>query len=203
LQIGSGESHSKIIMNRLLASFLRSFPDLEYDVATQNSTEILKGVESGELDCGIVSGTIPDNIDKELICRDNIFLYAYHKHPLVATGASLKDLNYPICMREKGSSVRLFVEQFLSEKNIRLQNIKQTGKNDELTDHLCQTQNALQFISDFYYRHSQWSNEYVKIQCDELDISIPIYFITRKNFPFVKLKKHMRGITFQDEILAP
>ncbi|WP_158990288.1 LysR family transcriptional regulator [Mucilaginibacter sp. L196] len=203
LQIGSGGSHSKIIMNKLLEFFERSFPKLEYDVVTNNSAEILNLVEKGELDCGIVSGIVPDHVDKELIYNDNISLYAYHKHPLASATVSLKDITYPICLREKGSSTRFYVEQFLFENHIQLQNTKQTGKNDELTDHLCKTQDALQFISDFYYRNSNWNKEYVKIQCSEVLIPISVYFITRKNFPFLKLRKHMRSGAFQEEFLAP
>jgi len=203
LQIGSGGSHSKIIMNGLLTSFLQSFPKLEYEVITNNTAEILRAVERGELDCGIVSGIVPENVDQELIYQDNISLYACRRHPLASSIVSLKGFGYPVCLREKGSSTRLYVEEFLAEKDIRLQNVKQTGKNDELTDHLCKTQDALQFISDFYYRHSTWHKEYVKVQCPEIHIPISVYFISRKNFPFLKLKKHVRSIAFQEEILAP
>ncbi len=202
LKIGSGGSHSKLIMNRLLSSFLNLLPQLEYEVVTNNSAEILRAVDSGELDCGIVSGLIPKHVNKQLIYQDNISLYAFNKHPLVGGTVSLSGINFPICLREKGSSTRFYVEQFLSEKAINLPNSRQTGKNDELIDHLCKTQHALQFLSDFYYLNSHWSKEYVNIQCDDLPIPIPIYFITRKNFPFAKLKKHIKSISFQDEILA-
>ena len=84
----------------------------------------------------------------------------------------------------------------MAEQNIQLKNTKQTGKNDELTDHLCKTQNALHFISDFYYRNSGWSNDYIKVHCDEVVIPISVYFITRKNFPFPKLKKHVDCLSF-------
>ncbi|WP_121196581.1 LysR family transcriptional regulator substrate-binding protein [Mucilaginibacter gracilis] len=82
LQIGSGASHSKIVMNRLLASLTASFPGLEYDVITNNSAEIIKSIEEGQLDCGIVSATVPESIDRQLIYQDKISLYAYHRHPL-------------------------------------------------------------------------------------------------------------------------
>jgi DNA-binding transcriptional LysR family regulator len=200
LQIGSGGSHSKLIMNKLLVSFLKSFPDLVYDVVTNNSAEILRAVENGELDCGIVSGVVPDRINKEKIYQDYISLYAFHTHPLAGIEMSLKDINYPVCLREKGSSTRSYVEQLLAEQDINLQNYKQTGKNDELTDHLCKTENAMQFLSDFYYRNSHWNKEYVKVKCKDVDMPISVYFITRKNFPFAKLKKHVRTAAFQDEI---
>ncbi|WP_158799712.1 LysR family transcriptional regulator [Pedobacter sp. L105] len=202
LKIGSGGSHTKIIMNRILESFLKLFPEIEYEVITNNSSEILRAVESGELDCGIVSGLIPDRVNKELIYKDNISLYAYHKHTLVGADVSLSAINYPVCLREKGSSTRFYVEQFLGEQEISLQNSRQTGKNDELTDHLCKTQGALQFLSDFYYLNSNWNKEYVKIKCRDLHIPIPVYFISRKNFQFTKLKKHIRSTSWQDEILA-
>lgn len=202
LQIGSGGSHTKILMNRLLTFFQLSYPKLEYEVITNNSTEILERVEKGELDCGIVSGTVPEQIDKELIFEDNISLYAHRNHPLALASLALKDLNYPVCVRENGSATRLYVEEFLSSRQIQLPQIKQTGKNDELTEHLCQTQNALQFLSDFYYQNSHWNKDFVKIQCSEVVIPIPVYFITRSNFPFVKLKRLLRNGDFQEEILA-
>ena len=202
LKIGSGSSHTKIIMNRMLESFMKYFPDLEYEVVAINSAEILRAVEGGELDCGIVSGLVPDQVNKVSIYKDNISLYAYHKHPLAVKEVSLSAINYPFCLREKGSSTRFYVEHFLAEQEIQLLSSIQTGKNDELTDHLCKTQNALQFLSDFYYLNSHWNKEYVKIKCIDLHIPIPVYFITRKNFPFTKLKKRISSISWQDEILA-
>jgi len=202
LQIGSGGSHSKIIMNRLLVSLSQAFPDLEYDVITNNSAEILKLVEAGQLDCGIISGVVPEDMDKQLIYRDNISLYAYRQHPSMSTVIHLQDIAYPICLREKGSSTRFYIEQFLNEQHITLKQIKQTGKNDELTDHLCKTENAMLFMSDFYYNNSHWKNDYVKIQCNEVVIPIPVYFVTKKNFPFPKLKKHLGHLSLQEEILA-
>jgi len=202
LQIGSGGSHTKIILNRILRSFPKNFPTLEYEVVAINSSEIIRAVESGELDCGIVSGVVPEHINKDLIYEDKISLYGYHLHPLATASVSIKEINYPICLREKGSSTRVYVEQFLTKNNINLLNSKQTGKNDELTDHLCKTKDALQFLSEFYYRNSYWNKEYVKIQCNDLEVPIPVYFITRKNFPLIKLKKHIRSTRFQDDILA-
>lgn len=202
VKFGSGGSHTKIITTRLLAFILPSFPNLEFEVTANNSAEVLKAVENGELDCGIVSGILPENLDKHFIFEDKISLYAFREHPLVGTPALLKELNFPICFREKGSSTRTSVEHFLSEQQIQLQQIKQTGKNDELTDHLCRTQNAMQFLSDFYYQKSHWKNEYVKIACQELLITIPVFFVTRKKFPFTKLKTYIQQLPFQQEILA-
>jgi DNA-binding transcriptional LysR family regulator len=202
LKIGSGGSHTKIIMNRVLQSFLQYLPDLQYEVTTNNSEEILRAVENGELDCGIVSGLVPEHVNKELIYQDSLSLYAYHQHPLIHESLSLRDVEYPICLREKGSSTRFYVEQFLAEQGIQLQNSRQTGKNDELTDHFCKTQGAMQFLSDFYYQNSHWKTEYLKINCNDLVVSIPVYFIIKKNFPFAKLKKYVRSVKFQDDTLA-
>ena len=202
VKFGSGGSHTKIITKKLLAFILPSFPDLEFEVITNNSTEVSKAVENGELDCGIVSGIMPENLDKQFIFQDHISLYVYREHPLVGMSVSLKDIGFPICFREKGSSTRSSVEHFLSEHHIKPQQIKQTGKNDELTDHLCKTQNAMQFMSDYYYHNSHWKNEYVKVACRELLIDMPVFFITKKGFPFTRLKKHIQELQFQQEILA-
>jgi DNA-binding transcriptional LysR family regulator len=192
LQIGSGGSHSKIVMNRLLASLTAAYPGLEYDVITNNSAEISKSIEEGQLDCGIVSGAVPESIDKQLIYHDKISLYAHNGHPLASKVISLQDITYPVCLREKGSSTRVYIEQFLKEHPVKQIQLRQTGKNDELTDHLCKTENAMLLMSDFYYANSHWRNEYVKIQCIEIDISIPIYFVVKKNFPFPEIKSTFR-----------
>ena len=202
LQIGSGGSHSKIIMNQLLELILRSSPDFGYEVTTSNSVQILNLVERGELDCGVVSGTIPEHVESVLLYVDNISLYAHYTHPLAATTVSLTDLKYPVCLREKGSSTRSYVERFLSEQHIGLSNTRQTGKNEELTDHLCQTQHALQFMSDYYFKNSHWNKEYVKIVCNELVIPVAIYFITRKNFTSEAITNLIGSRKFQDEFLT-
>ncbi|MBL4675438.1 MAG: LysR family transcriptional regulator [Mucilaginibacter sp.] len=202
LRMGSGGSHSKIILNQLLTYWLLSVPALEYEVTTSNSFEVLAQVDKGELDCGVVSGKVPDDVNSILLFKDTISLYGHRTHPLADANLSLNELIYPICLREKGSSTRKYLEDFILENNIKFMRTLQTGKNEELTDHVCQSDDALQFMSDYYYKHSHWKDNYMKIQCNEVAIPISIYFITRKGFPFDELTQLTENYTFQEEILA-
>lgn len=202
VRFGSGGSHTKILTSKLLTLVMPAFPDINFEVIANNSGGAINAIVAGELDCGIVSGELPDNLDRYFIFEDQISLYAHQDNPLVKSGISLKEINYPICFREKGSSTRTAVEKFLDQQHINLPVVKQTSNNDGLTDHLCKKQNAMLFLPEFYYHNSNWKNEYVKIDCVELPIPIPVFFVTGKNFPFKRLKKFIQQIPFQKEILA-
>lgn len=202
IRFGSGGSHTKILTTQLLALVIPAFPDIDFEVIANNSGETVNAIVAGELDCGIVSGDLPDNLDRHFIFEDQISLYAHKDHPINKSETALKEISYPICFREKGSSTRTAVEKFLFQQNIVLPQVKQTSSNDELTDHLCKTQNAMLFLPDFFYHNSKWKNEYVKIACPELPVPIPVYFVTGKNFPYKRLKKFIQQIPFQQEILA-
>lgn len=202
VRFGSGGSHTKIITSKLLPLVIEAFPDINFEVKANNSGEAVNAIVAGELDCGIVSGELPPDLDRYFIFEDQISLYAHRDNPLVKSNISLKEIVYPICFREKGSSTRTAVEQFLSQHHINLPKVKQTSNNDELTDHLCKTQDAMLFLPDFYYHNSKWKNEYVKIDCPELPISIPVFFVTGKNFPFKRIKKFIEQVSFQKDILS-
>ncbi|AYL94951.1 LysR family transcriptional regulator [Mucilaginibacter celer] len=202
IRFGSGGSHTKIVTGRLLPLVIQAFPDINFEVKANNSGEAVNAIVAGELDCGIVSGELPDSLDRHFIFDDQISLYAHRDNPLVKSSVSLNEISYPICLREKGSSTRTAVEKFLDQQHISLPVVKQTSNNDELTHHLCKTQHAMLFLPDFYYHNSHWKNEYVKIDCMELPIPIPVYFVTGKGFVFKRLKKFIQQIPFQQEILA-
>ena len=202
VRFGSGGSHTKIITTRLLPLVIQAFPDTHFEVVANNSGEAVNSIVAGELDCGIVSGELPDVLDRHFIFEDQISLYAHMSNPLVGTNLTLGKIDCPICFREKGSSTRSAVEQFLSQQQIKLPKVTHTSNNDELTDHLCKRQHAMLFLPDFYYHNSDWKNEYVKIDCPELPIPIPVYFVTGKNFPFKRIKKFIQQISFAKEILA-
>jgi DNA-binding transcriptional LysR family regulator len=202
VRFGSGGSHTKVLTTKLLAFIIKIFPDINFEVIANNSGEAINAIASGELDCGIVSGDLPQNFDRHFIFEDQISLYAHKDNPQVKSNISLKEIIYPICFREKGSSTRTAVEKFLYQRNIDLPKVKQTSNNDELIDHICKKQHAMLFLPDFYYHNSDWKYEYVKINCLELPIPIPVFFVTGKNFPFKRLKSFIQQISFQEEILS-
>lgn len=202
VRFGSGGSHTKVLTTKLLALVIQAFPDINFEVVANNSGEAINAIVAGELDCGIVSGELPDNLDRYFIFEDKISLYAHKNNPLVKRKISLKEIMYPICFREQGSSTRTAVEKFLSQRDIDLLKVKQISNNDELTNFLCKKQHAMLFLPDFYYLNSDWKKEYVKIDCLELPIPIPVFFVTSKTFSFNRLKEFIKQVSLQKEILA-
>ncbi|MGG5870993.1 LysR substrate-binding domain-containing protein [Pseudomonas peli] len=94
-----------------LSSFLQRHPQVSISLEEHTSPQVLMAVARGEVEVGVVAGTIAD-AEVELIPyrADRLVLIAPADHPLAASASSLfaQVLDYPFVMLHSGSAIHTF-----------------------------------------------------------------------------------------------
>jgi DNA-binding transcriptional LysR family regulator len=94
-----------------LSSFLQRHPQVSISLEEHTSPHVLLAVARGEVEVGVVAGTIADT-EVELIPyrADRLVLIAPTDHPLAAQASSLfaQVLDYPFVMLHSGSAIHTF-----------------------------------------------------------------------------------------------
>lgn len=128
LVVGCSTIPSHNIMPHLLADFSSDYPDVKFTINTDDSSEVIKRVSSGDWPVGIVGQKpMDDGLEAEVIMEDEIVVVA-------AKGAQwLPDVNEPLSlnesvqlpwvMREKGSGTRKVLETALDRVGKTLQSL--------------------------------------------------------------------------------
>ncbi|MDZ4333330.1 MAG: LysR substrate-binding domain-containing protein [Pseudomonas sp.] len=94
-----------------LSSFLQRHPQVSISLEEHTSPQVLMAVARGEVEVGVVAGTI-EGAEVELIPyrADRLVLIAPADHPLAASASSLfaQVLDYPFVMLHSGSAIHTF-----------------------------------------------------------------------------------------------
>lgn len=94
-----------------LATFLQRHPQVSISLEEHTSPDVLMAVARGEVEVGVVAGTI-EGAEVELIPyrADRLVLIAPTEHPLAAQASSLfaQVLDYPFVMLHSGSAIHTF-----------------------------------------------------------------------------------------------
>lgn len=94
-----------------LSTFLQRHPQVSISLEEHTSPQVLMAVARGEVEVGVVAGTIADAEVELLPYRaDRLVLIAPADHPLATRGSSLfaQVLDYPFVMLHSGSAIHTF-----------------------------------------------------------------------------------------------
>lgn len=129
LTIGASLTIGEYVLPRLLATFTRKYPDVEFSVWVGNTELIHERTREGTIDIGLVEGVIEDpQLNITPFLKDELVLVAPKLHPLAGkTRLARDDLQDSVfVIREEGSGTRHAAEDFFQkagfwpERNITL-----------------------------------------------------------------------------------
>ncbi|MCL5058921.1 MAG: LysR family transcriptional regulator [Actinobacteria bacterium] len=118
LTIGASLTIGEYVLPRLLATFTRKYPDVEYSVLVGNTEIIREFTREGTIDVGLVEGVVEDaQLEIKTFLKDEMLLVAPTLHPLAKKPRvdrdDLKECVFII--REEGSGTRLAMEEFFEK----------------------------------------------------------------------------------------
>lgn len=76
LRLGTPKSYIYFVIPRLLKDFYEEFPSVRIEIHTDLSHELLKNLESKQLDVSFVRGDIYTTLKKELLSENQIYILA-------------------------------------------------------------------------------------------------------------------------------
>lgn len=118
LRLGSPNSFVHFVVPTIIEQFSLLYPNIQIDLHTDLSHELLKYLENKELDVSFVRGEFDTSLEKHLLSKDQIYIIS--KNPIV-----LSDLpNLPQIVYTKENSIvkaskRWWQERFDTPPNIR------------------------------------------------------------------------------------
>lgn len=118
LRLGSPNSFVHFVVPTIIEQFSLLYPNIQIDLHTDLSHELLKYLENKELDVSFVRGDFDTSLEKHLLSKDQIYIIS--KNPIV-----LSDLpNLPQIVYTKENSIvkaskRWWQERFDTPPNIR------------------------------------------------------------------------------------
>ncbi len=118
LRLGSPNSFVHFVVPTIIEQFSLLYPNIQIDLHTDLSHELLKYLENKELDVSFVRGDFDTSLEKHLLSQDQIYIIS--KNPIV-----LSDLpNLPQIVYTKENSIvkaskRWWQERFDTPPNIR------------------------------------------------------------------------------------
>ena len=119
----------------LLAAFIKRHPGTKVHLEVVNRKELVQQLQENIPDM-VIMGIPPDNIELEAqaFMQNPLVIIAPRGHPLASSSriplSRLVEENF--ILREQGSGTRNAVERFFQERNIKLNNSMEMGRNEAI-----------------------------------------------------------------------
>jgi len=145
LKIGASTTISQYVLPKLVASFIKKYPQIEITVMNGNSDEIEKKLQQKEIDIALVENEhsqqnikyIPFTYDKLIAVTSGQGIYSRKKQ------FSLQDLyQIPIIMRERGSGTLQVIQNYFKKNKLDFNKLN-------IALHLGTTEAIKNFLKDF------------------------------------------------------
>lgn len=128
-------STANYFATRLLAAFIRRFPDVTFSLDVTNRETLLRQLAANERDL-VVMGRPPANLDLDAsaFMENPLVVIAPANHPL----ASQKEISLAtlvqetFLVRERGSGTRIAMERFFSERGVQLGSDMEMSSNEAI-----------------------------------------------------------------------
>jgi len=133
IDLGIPTERAGYMLPRVLEKFRRSFPKVNLRLKETRSVQIIRDLESGNIDIAILPGDpgdLPEHFDTELICREHLYLVAGRdlitKDMILEKGnehqlpkVDLRRMrNVPFILMTDGQYIRRYAERILQEAGI-------------------------------------------------------------------------------------
>lgn len=182
LRIGASTTIAQYVLPPILAAFHEKFSDIRLSLSTDNTEQIGKALDQGEIDLGIIEGQTKQSQFKYTeFTKDEILLIARADHPLAKKESlSIPELlKIPLLLREPGSGTLEVIAHALKPLGVKLGQLQkemQLGSTESIKGYLMNS-NAMAFLSVFTVLEELHSKKFTVIDIDQLSIERSFLFI--------------------------
>jgi len=201
LILGASTTVALYMVPEVLSGFSKQYPNLKIRLVNRNSQNILKALESHEIDLGIVEARGKKRtIRYEPFISDQVVAVCSTTSPLASkTHYSLEELvNLPVALREQGSGTLVALQSTLNTYGINLKELKvviRLGGTEALKNFVLADE-CLGFLPYRSVVKEIRRGDLVLLEIGDLSISRQFYFIQRQgnssdplNMAFIRFAK--------------
>jgi DNA-binding transcriptional LysR family regulator len=185
--LGCVEALSTNFLPKAFAPFHRQYPDIQMRVVVKGAIELMRMVEEGQVDFGLVLGPVPRSellIVRELF-KQVLELIVPLNHPLLSEkpkGLTLKEVaRLPLLTVNPGFTIRRVLEQVFANRGLNLQPVVETDSIEGLKEFVKQG-TGVTIMPKALIRPEQFGTELLTLPItdllDELDFCL-VYHRTR------------------------
>ncbi|MFZ5642768.1 MAG: LysR family transcriptional regulator [Bacillota bacterium] len=183
LTIGASLTIGEYVLPRLLATFARNYPDVEYSVIVGNTELIHELTREGSIDLGLVEGTIEDNqMEIKTFLQDEMVLVAPTLHPLGKKSiVDIDDLKESVfVIREEGSGTRVAMEEFFEKAGFVPERVITLGSTQAIKEAV-ESGLGISILSKWTLRKELALGSLKPLRIKGLDIPRGFFFIRLKD----------------------
>jgi LysR family transcriptional regulator, transcriptional activator of the cysJI operon len=132
LKIAASFTIGEYILPPILATIIKEYPKLDFDVTIGNTDEVVKLVQFFQADIGLIEGNTDEkDVIVQPFMEDDLTIIAPPDHPLKhANSIKMEDLQDEIWVsREKGSGTREFVEHIIRTNGLKMNRLITISSN--------------------------------------------------------------------------
>ncbi|EGQ24617.1 MULTISPECIES: LysR family transcriptional regulator [Sporosarcina] len=137
LKIGVGDTISRYYLLPYLEAFHTNYPSIRFKIINGTTVELIAALKSGEADIAVCNFPVEDETLEKRVCFDvqDAFVYGDRFKKLFLRPVPLQELTkLPLILLESKSNSRQYVEDFLSEKGVKIYPEFELGSHELLLE---------------------------------------------------------------------
>jgi Transcriptional regulator len=199
IKIAASTTIAQYVLPEVVAKFLKSYPDVKITLFNVNSSEVVRMLESGSVDIGMVEGNHKSmNLKYSSFKRDELVVVTSVSSDLYDGNISLDDfVKLPLVLRENGSGTLEILYKELMERGIKVNDLNilaQISTTEGIKNFLYAYKNAYAVLPVSGIVRELKHNMLKIIDVDSLQMNRDFYMVERYGSP--KLNILSKFITF-------
>lgn len=137
LKIGVGDTISRYYLLPYLEAFHTNYPSIRFKIINGTTVELIAALKSGEADIAVCNFPVEDETLEKRVCFDvqDAFVYGDRFKKLFLRPVPLQEITkLPLILLESKSNSRQYVEDFLSEKGVKIYPEFELGSHELLLE---------------------------------------------------------------------
>lgn len=183
IRVGATSTLGSFLLPPLITDFQKKYPGIEIQAAISNGDTLQQGLLENRIDIALVENHLDSpELHAELLGGDRLVLILPPGHPLLfKEEVVLRDiLDYPLLLREKGSTARTFLDHCSAAQGITLSPVWESVSTQALI-HGVQCGIGISFLPELAIRDFIESGELVSCKLQDINLSRQHFIVWHKN----------------------
>lgn len=183
MKIGASTTIAQYLITPLLGDFVTRFSDVKFTLISGNSEFILKSLEDGAIDVGLVEGSVRDhNFKYTHLCKDELVLVTsvFNNSPEILSIDQITTL--PLVLRENGSGTLDVIHQTLGGAGVKISNLNilmQIDNTEGIKQFLVSHKKSYAIVSIISVLKELKGNELKIVDIDGVEFVREFAFVTK------------------------
>lgn len=186
--IGATRTSGEFVLPKDIARYLYTNPDTQIQLIIENTKELLKRLDEGEVHCAVIEGDFSTrDYDSLLYSRESFIAVCGFHYTFKEIPRYLADL-FPerLILREKGSGTRGILERYLADQNLNIRDFHLTTEvsNVHAIKTLVEEGTGITFLYEVAVREEIQQKRLKKLELEDFHLTHDLRFIWRRGSLF-------------------